>query len=921
MRSPRSLIRHALLQGCLLALAILPAQAQQPTGRIVGQVLDASNGRPLPGAQLMVEGTQTGSIAGLEGRFVLPNVPAGTQSVRFLMIGYAQKTVSGVEVPAGGVAQLNVTLESSAVELAGITVSVEQERGSVASALNQQRNATGVVSAITAEEISRSPDGDAAAAVRRVSGVTVQDGKYVFVRGLGERYTTTSLNGARVPSPEPERKVVPLDLFPSGLLQTITTSKTFTPDLPGDFSGAQVNIQTRSYPARRQFTMSASTGLNSEVTGQSILQAPGVGREWIGLAASDRGVPSLVDRFGNFLETSPSQTDVNRMVGSFRNAWSPTSTTGAPGGSLSMSVGGTDPLFGLRVGYLLSGTYSYSEEAKVDQVRAQALAQGGSDPQEVDRFEGTTGTASVLWGGLANFSTLWGNHSRFFLNTTYNRTADNEGRSESGFSENLGQEFEIQRLRYVERAVLSSQLAGEHQINDGNRLDWSLTRSGVARREPDRSEIVYQVESGQPARWFNISNEGAVRTFGDLEESSTEGALNHRFSFGSPDRRHEVRVGGMTRWTERDASNEVFSIGGGALNAEQRSLAPEEIFDGRFSGDDQSIFRLTPLSQGGSYSAEDRLYAGYLMLDLALTDGIRVIGGARVERNELDLVAQSTLGDPVATAPEYTDVLPALSVNWRLTDNQTLRFSASQTLSRPEYRELANVQYREVLGGDNVLGNPDLRRTLIRNFDVRYEWYPGPAEAITVALFAKDFLDPIERIYLATSGTRVVTFANAESARNYGIELELRKGLGSVAESLEPFSLFSNVTLMESEIRLGAEGASLSSVDRPMVGQSPYVVNAGLTWAPVDGRTSATVLYNVSGARISSAAEAPLPDVYEEARNVLDVSVRFPFLGGLSGKADLKNLLDAPVEFRQGPVVREAYRTGRSLSLGVSWQP
>lgn len=920
MRSPRSLLRHALLQGCLLALAILPADAQQATGRIVGQVLDASNGRPLPGAQLMVEGTQTGSIAGLEGRFVLPDVPSGTVSVRFLMIGYATKTVQGVEVPAGGVAQLNVTLESSAVELAGITVSVEQERGSVASALNQQRNATGVISAITAEEISRSPDGDAAAAVRRVSGVTVQDGKYVFVRGLGERYTTTSLNGARVPSPEPERKVVPLDLFPSGLLQTITTAKTFTPDLPGDFSGAQVNIQTRSYPARRQFTMSASTGLNTEVTGRTILQAPGVGREWIGLAASDRGLPAMVDRFGNFLETNPSQTDINRMVGSFRNAWSTRTTNGSPGGSFSASVGGTDPLFGLRIGYLVSGTYSYSEEAKVEQVRAQAIAQQGAEAQEVDRFDGTSGTASVLWGGLANFSTLWGNHSRFFLNTTYNRTADNEARFEEGFSENLGQEFQIQRLRYVERAVLSSQLAGEHQINEGNRLDWSVTRSGVARREPDRSEIVYQVESGESPRWFNISNEAAVRTFGDLNESSTEGQLNYRFSFGSPDQRHELRFGGMARQTERDATNQVYSIGA-TLNQDQRALDPEQIFDGRFSGGDQTVFRLTPLSQGGSYFAEDRLYAGYLMMDWALTENIRVIGGARVERNELDLEAQSTLGAPVLTAPEYTDVLPALSVNWKLTDNQTVRVSASQTLSRPEYRELADVQYREVLGGDNVRGNPELRRTLIRNLDLRYEWYPGPAEAISIALFAKDFEDPIERLYLATSGTRIVTFANADAARNYGVELELRKGLGGVSEALEPVSIFSNVTLMKSEIEIGGAASSRTNDQRPMVGQSPYVVNAGLTWAPLDGGTSATILYNISGRRIASAAEAPLPDVYEQARNILDVSLRFPLMGGLSAKADLKNLFDAPVEHLQGTVVREFYRTGRSLSLGVSWRP
>lgn len=924
MRFRGSASRWTILPGLLLSLLVLstPAQGQPAVGRVVGQVLDAQTGRPLPGAQVMVEGTQIGVLAGLEGRYIIANVPAGAVTLRSTMLGYATKSVTGVQVTTGSTVQVDLTLDSSALELEGITVSVEQERGSVVSALNEQRNATGVVNAITAEEISRSPDGDAAAAVRRVSGVTVQDGRYVVVRGLGERYTTTSLNGARMPSPEPERKMVPLDIFPSGLLQSITTAKTFTPDLPGDFSGAQVNIRTRSYPARRQFSVSASTGLNSAVTGQTILQAPNAGREWLALGASQREVPSLVDRFGNFLGTAPSQGEVNRMVNAFRNAWTPVSTTGRPSGSLSLSLGGTDPLLGRPIGYLVSGTYSYSEEAKTDQRRAQALAVSGSAAEEVDRFEGTSGGFGVLWGGLANLSTTFGSHSRVFLNNAYNRSADSEARFEQGFSENLGQDFQIQRLRYVERAMLSSQLAGEHQIGESHRLDWSVTRAGVARREPDRSEIVYQVEAGQPPRWFNISNEGAVRTFGDLDESSLEGSLNYRLSFGNPTQRHEVRVGGLVRRTEREAANRVYSLGA-ILDQGQRALEPEEIFDGRFTGDGQSLFRVTPLSQGGSYEADDRLAAGYLMVDLALTEKLRFVAGARVERSEVTLDAQSTLGDPVRTAPEYTDVLPSASLNWRMTDNQTLRLSASQTLSRPEYRELANVQYREVLGGDNVIGNPDLRRALIRNVDLRYEWYPSPAEAVTVALFAKDFEDPIERIYLATSGTRIITFANAESARNYGVELEVRKGLGFLAETLEPWTAFSNVTLMESEITIGGgdTGSSRTQDQRPMVGQSRYVVNAGVTYASQVTGASGTLLYNVAGRRIASAAEAPLPDVYEMPRHSLDLSLRFPLLFGMDGKADLKNLLDAPTEFRQGEVTREFYRSGRALSLGVSWQP
>jgi TonB-dependent receptor len=448
----------------------------------------------------------------------------------------------------------------------------------------------------------------------------------------------------------------------------------------------------------------------------------------------------------------------------------------------------------------------------------------------------------------------------------------------------------------------------------------------VRRQEPDRSEIVYQIRTdpvtGAPlgTAWFSTANEGAVRTFGALEESSLEGSLNYRLDFGPSTRRHQIRLGVSRRTTERDASNRAYSIGGD-LDTEHRAMDPEEIFDGRFSSPGQSVFRVTPLSQGGSYDARDRLVAAYGMLQYRLGEWLELVAGARVERSELTLNAVSTVGDSVRVDPRYTDVLPSLALNGRLSERQNIRLSVSRTLARPEYREMANVQYREILGGDNVLGNPELRRSLIRNVDLRWEVYPTPTEAFAVALFAKRFQDPVERIYLATSGTRLVSFANAESARNYGLELEARKRMGSLADALDPLTIFANVTLMSSEIAIGTGASSRTSDERAMVGQSPYVVNAGATWAPGDASSSVTVLYNVTGRRIASAAEAPLPDVFEEARHLLDVSLRLSLTDRTSMKLDLGNLFDAPYQLVQGSVVREYYRTGRTASLGLTWQP
>lgn len=914
----RSVPSRRPLRGILSVLFLIPtlvsappAGAQTAVGRVVGQVLDAQTGRPLPGAQVMVEGTAIGVLAGLEGRFVIGNAPAGTVTLRGAMLGYAAKSITGVLVEAGGTVQVDLTLDSSALQLEGITVSVEQERGSVVSALNEQRNATGVVSSIGSEQIARSPDGDAADAVKRVSGVSVQDGRYVIVRGLGERYTTSSLNGARIPSPEPERKVVPLDLFPSGLIQSITTTKTFTPDQPGDFSGASVNIRTREFPARRQVSVSASTGYHPDITGRPVLAAPREGGEWLARATGARTIPAAATELGTEARRGP---EANRIINSFRNRWSVRQEDGGLPTSLGLSVGGSDPLFGQSVGYLGSLTYSRGFEGAFDQVRARALADG----IESDRYDGETGRTSVLVGGLLNLSTLVGGHTRISLNNSYNRSADNSARMESGVDENTASSVRVERLTYVERVVRSNQLLVEHQVGPSHRIDWAVTGSAVSRDEPDRSEFVTWMDPQVPV-WFN-DFEGAVRSFGSVNENSLEGSLNYRWTLGSGLRTHEIRVGGVGRRTERDATSLGYRIQSfsWAPTDPRWQQSPEDFFDGRNAGAADSVFLLSRELSGGSYDASDQLVAGYVMAEVALSNRIRLVGGARVEQYELEVNSENNLGQRNTRDPSYTDVLPALALNVDLTDRQKLRFSAARTLARPEYRELAPVAYREVLGGEQVIGNADLERTLIDNLDARWEFYRSPAEVLSLGVFAKRFDGPIEQRYLGRSGTDTRSYFNAESARNFGVEVELVQGLGVFARQLEPLSFFTNVTVMDSEVVTGEP----DEAPRPMVGQSEWVLNTGVTYASMVRDLSATLLYNAVGERIISARPSgrDVPDAVERPRPALDLSVRFPAWGGASAKLDLKNLLDSPHEVVQGTVVREYHRSGRSASFGLTWR-
>lgn len=912
-----------------LTLAVTGPLVAQETGRIVGRVIDASQGSPIAGVVLEVVGTTVRGQSAIDGRFTLAGVPAGSVAVRARYIGFQPKVVEGIAVPAGGTVTQDIALTAQVVELEEISVSASAEQGTVARALEEQRYATGVVSAITQEQISRSPDSDAGQAVQRVSGVTVQDGKYVFVRGLGERYTTTSLNGARVPSLEPEKKMVPLDLFPAGLLEGITTSKTFTPDQSGDFSGAQVNLKTREFPARRTFTLSSSVGLNGAATGKPVVKAPTVGGEWLGLNNNRRNLPGAARPFYKSLSlTGASQSQLNAVIGSFRNSWSLERADGAANGSLGVSLGGEDAIGGQAIGYLASLSYSATQEIRADERRAvinPGTTAGTFDPQ--NEYSGQTGREAVLWGGVLNLSTRLGSGGKLVLNNTYTRSGDNEATSLAGFNDGFAINLAQTRLTYTLRTARSHQLAGQHLLGGQNVLDWSATVSAVKRIEPDRSDLAYVATidptSGAvtPTEWFGAAR-SAVRSFADLNEDGLEGAGSYTIGFGDGARRSTLKFGGLARRTTRDAVNVPFDVLGFGLTQAQRNAEPEQIFDGTYAS--QGLLTLQINALGGRYDAEDRLVAGFAMLDYPLTSRIRVIGGARVESSRIEVNTTSPeIGlQQVQTVLQNTDLLPALAINTALTPTQTLRLSATQTLSRPEYRELSPVGYlAEPIGGKRIRGNSDLDRALIQNLDLRWEWYPRTGEVISVAGFYKHFDRPIERVLVQTSDGNApdVTFQNARAADNYGIELELRKRLDVIG--LSPLTIFANTTVMKSTIKVDTtDGSSLTNRDRAMVGQAGYVVNAGLELA-APGGMSLTALYNVVGRRIFEAGINPLPDAYEEARHLVDVSVRVPVFEGLTVKADAKNLLDERYRITQGGLDQLSYRTGRTFGFGFTWTP
>lgn len=920
-------MRRVINQMTVVAMlaAILPAtiQAQaaqtSATGRIVGRIIDAGNGSGLSDAGIQIVGTAVGGTSGVDGRFVISNVPAGEISILVRRIGFTPKTITGLVVEAGKTIEQNVTLDQASVQLTAQVVSADAERGSINAALDQQRTASGIVSAVTSEQIGKSPDGDAAKAIQRVSGVTIQDGRSVFVRGLGERYTVTNMNGARLPSPEPEKRYVPLDLFPSGLLQSINVSKTFTPDLSGDFSGASVDIRTREFPAERSVVFSTSVGYNEVSTGKVGVAAPRVGSEWLGYGGSARTLPEGL-RSANAVGQLTTRPQVNQAINSLRNAWTPVQETGLPNGSFGVSIGGQDPVLGLRIGYLGSLTYSTSQEMKVDEVQANPIQRDGR-AEVLESWTGESSTRSTTWGGMVNLSSLITSNTLIQLNNTYTRSADNEARRSSGptfaFS---GGNAERMTLRFVERAIRSTQLRGEHSIGTKNEIDWTVSTAGVSRKEPDRSDLVYaQFDPSGPYQWTDGNPDVARRTFGDLTESNWTYGANYKFTFGHTSESPSIKVGGSYRTTERDAFNRQFSIVSNLVPDADRLERAEVLFDGRYTSGDDNIFNIINVAEDGVYSASEKLAAGYIMAEFPFANRFRLIGGARLEDADINVRTSLSNGGAYDSRLQNSDILPALVLNMQLGGRSQLRASASQTLARPEYRELSPVQYLEVVGGLITRGNADLERTLIQNYDIKWEFFPASGEVLSLGVFMKRFDKPIERVDISTGGQAFVSYFNASSADNLGVELEARKGLGGLNAMLEDYSVFSNLTLMQSSIEIGNGASANTNSSRAMMGQAPWVANIGLSRSSRGG-SSATLLYSAVGPRIFSAGTVPYPDVEEATRHMVDFSLRVPVGNRWEWKLDARNLMDAPFKLTQGPVTREEYRVGRQLAIGVQWR-
>ncbi|MBN2538210.1 TonB-dependent receptor [candidate division WOR-3 bacterium] len=936
MNRPRRIARagesRTGLRAVLLVIGLAALTGLMSAGQVRGRIIDSETGEPLPFANIIIENTDHGAATDLDGDYHIAPVPAGDYVCLASMLGYADSRVTGVKVAADGATRLDIALSPRAIRLDAVAVTAERARSTVAGLLSSQQRAPTVSSGISAEQISKAPDARASDVLKRVTGLSVVDGKYVFVRGLNERYSSATLNGSTLPSPEPDRRVVPFDIFPSGLLDDIVITKTFAPNLPGEFAGGSIRLTTKDFPDNRITRFGASGGMNSGTTFRDFATYHGGALDFLGFDNGTRRMPAAIRETSGgkpLVERGLSgygftEEELERFGESFANVWSPVLRKAPMNGSFDLTYGDRHEISGRPLGYLASLTYKNSYSFR-DQESTYYYVMGAGDTLEPRHSIDTLRSSQfdVLWGGIFNVSYKPSPAAKLGFKTTYTRSAQDEVVTYyilPNRDHNLDEMGH--RLRWIQRSLLSTGLSGEHSLSgQGNRLDWRANYALATRDEPDTREVLYEAEIGSNRfRLADETNSGS-RFFSSLTDHNADVAADWTSPFKQwSSLPSKLVLGGSFIYKNRAIDSRRFRFkpqdwhGVNTYQDPELIFSPENIRPDGFQLEEDT--RPTD-----NYGGMQLLGAGYAMVDMPLVRNLRLLGGARVEHS-FQRVRTYELFNP--TAPPLigliskTDLLPSLNLTWAFAEEMNLRAAFARTVSRPSFRELSPFEFTDV-GGYATVGDTSLKRAVIHNYDLRWEWYPATGEHLSFAVFYKHFTNPIE-VGLENATEITWTWRNALSAYNWRFELEAGVGLHHLAPALSGFGLSGNLALVESHVVLDTANSSPeTNRERPLQGQSPYVVNLGLEYRDPGLGLRTSLMYNVSGRRIAAVGKYRTPDYYEEPVPKLDFTVSQRFLGRAGVKLSAGNLLDAKTRFTQGGKPQRVYRTGRSFSLGVSY--
>ena len=909
---------------------------------VSGRVVERATGDGIYELTVQVAGRDQQTTTNEKGEFSL-SLPPGTYTLEFVSEFYDKQSLT-ITIPAVGnlllAAPVALKLSGAPTEVTAETVVIrEPDQKGAAAQLQTRQEASTVSDSVSSEDIRKSADSSASQVASRVVGATVVGDRFVYVRGLGERYSSTLLHGLPLPSPEPEQHAVPFDIFPAELLSSLSVIKTATPDLPADFAGGAVEIALQDFPTKRVAHLGASIGGNAQTVFQPMLTYPGGRTDWLGIDDGTRGLPA-----GKLTGAA--------LGRAFPNVWSPyRQKNGSPNYALSASFGDRAEVRGKRIGYLFALHYSADSQTRAEEVQVLNLVDTAQGPQlrplvqfgnDEGAFASGAGrysvrsTDGVNWGALGTMAVQLAPLHRISLTALFSQSSDRETRIYQGFSQEQFSELWNSRLRFVARSLGLLQLRGSHHFEPAQRsasdLEWAASYSAAAREEPDNREVTY-LKKDDGLFHFTPKGTSGQRFFAHNLEHQVAARIDFSQGFKQwHGLASALKVGLAGRVRIRDFSARRFKFGFGGIGDIDDTSAPEQLFSADHLGTAVEVRENT--NTADKYNAKQGVYAAYARVDLPLSSKVSLSGGLRFEAAQQRLYSfdPQQADQPIAVALDTYDPLPSLNLVAKLTPKMNFRAAVSMTVARPEFRELAPFQFTDFFGGELVQGNPQLQRTRIGSADLRWEWFLGGADVIALSAYGKYFDAPIETT-ISAGGNLIRSFANARAAYNIGGELEARKELVIHERGLRGVSIGGNVSLLYSQVDLEGVAGQQTSKVRALQGQSPFVINLFAELDRPEWGTQLRVLYNVFGERIDQVGAFGLPDKYEQPRHQLDITVAQKLPSGLSLRLSARNLVNSPVQIIQrgtlpgsggaeGPKVQETtvrYTTGQTVSLSLSY--
>jgi TonB-dependent receptor len=885
---------------------------------IKGTVIEESTGKSLPSVNVNIVGTNLNTTTDSQGNFSFRNVKAGKYNLQFSMFTYSTKIISDVEVVDNEATNLTVSLAEMNGVLDEVVIrTVKAKAESLQSLLTMQKNSIRVSDGISAESIKRTPDKTTSDVLKRISGASVQDNKFVIVRGLNERYNTSYLNGAPLPSTEPDKKAFSFDIFPANMLDNLVIYKTASPDLPGEFAGGVIEINTKATPDKNFHTLSIGGSYNTITTGKDQLYSND----------SKTSTPSFIPNIDDFKTLQNNRTEANILTianyaKNYQSDWSLKNKTFSPNTNFQYTLGRYFKLKGnKRIGMLFSLTNNVSNNYN-ETVRRKFETPGALILDQFDKIYSTQN----LFATLGNISLKLNANNSFTFKNLYSINTQNRVLDKVGLVLVNDQIYGSTTSRfYSSNKIYTGQLGGDHFLPESRiKINWVGAYNVINREVPNERRNTYtyvKLDDGtftQPSAIFTTGNTGidySGSTYSSKNKESiysTKVDVSKKINF-SDSFSADIKIGGITQ--QRNRNFQARQLGyvkfSGLINGVNYG---NSTYLGSISNQgDETIFNasnmgiLEPKSSGltlydgtngtDGYNADSKLNAAYVMIDNAFHK-FRIIWGARLENYSQHLDSKENNGTPILVDDAKLDILPSVNLIYSINKNQNIRLSGSKTLNRPEFRELAPFVFYDAETKFNTEGNPDLKIAQILNADLRYEIFPGNGQLFSVSSFFKKFTNPIE---LQAKANNTNKYENAKSGQNFGVELEYRTLLSSIFGSketkvLDDLTFYTNLAVIRSKVDISNLVQSATLVDIPLQGQSPYVFNAGLQYMNKEMGWSSSLNLNKIGSRINiqgnQTSNASVPAYWENSRAFLDFQLAKTFLDNkLELKLNIQNIL------------------------------